>query len=348
MWRNSCDLKAFSTQFYGHVLDVAKKYKHYIKLSIIIWNTKQACLCSAYRKICTRVFWAGYRQIFPAVNFLEVHVPPHTSNVCMCACGYTEPMCRLLLLASVIYETTEFWKEFSTVHLLLRGSLWADSSLTNTSTISTYCLLHLHLMATLQCSDYEKTVINIFTQFAYMSQTLPNLDEDTNAGGAQIYQIWRSNVILNVVQMWVMQQSKVHLDGRGEKSIRFDVKAALGLTASQTTAFALWFLPLERGCLGSHLLTSPLIFTPTQLEANMFKTLNCPYVICKCSVFIFLQFFPLHLLFNIPAFLPPSKPLSVVVYPPAACPLLAKPLISRTLSILHKSSHSYTSYPHLL
>ena len=99
-------------------------------------------------------------------------------------------MCRLLLLASIIYETTEVWKEFCTVHLLLCGSLWADSSLTNTSTISTYSWLHLHLMATLQSSDYEKSVINIFTQFAYMSQTPPNLksynclhDKDTNAGG---------------------------------------------------------------------------------------------------------------------------------------------------------------------
>ncbi len=36
----------------------------------------------------------------------------------------------------------------------------------------------------------------------------------------------------------------------------------------------------------------PLTFTcPPQLEAHMFKTLDCPCVICKCSVFIFLHFY---------------------------------------------------------
>lgn len=142
-------------------------------------------------------------------------------------------MCRLLLLANIIYETTEVWKEFCTVNLLLCGSLWADSSLTNTSAISTYCLLHLHLMATLQSSDYERTVENIFTQFVYMNQTLPKPNSskrvrivtvmvDTNAGGALMCWLsWGSNVILTVawqiqeqfmVYMWAVQWNKVYLD----------------------------------------------------------------------------------------------------------------------------------------
>lgn len=52
----------------------------------------------------------------------------------------------------------------------------------------------------------------------------------------------------------------------------------------------------------------------------------------------------------LPCFSFPSKSLSEAVYPPSACPPLAKALISHTLSILHKSSHllSYTPCPHLL
>lgn len=75
-----------------------------------------------------------------------------------------------------------------------------------------------------------------------------------------------------------------------------------------------------------------------------------PMCYLQMYCFHFPPFLPLRLLFNITAFLPPSKSLSVAVYPPSACPLLAKALISHTLSILHKSSHllSYTSYPHLL
>lgn len=55
----------------------------------------------------------------------------------------------------------EVWKELCTVHLLLRGSLWADSSLTNTSTISTYRSLHLHLMATLQSRNSDKHIYSV-------------------------------------------------------------------------------------------------------------------------------------------------------------------------------------------
>lgn len=87
------------------------------------------------------------------------------------------------------------------------------------------------------------------------------------------------------------------------------------------------------------------------LDIQLSSTVGGPYIqnpqLSKCYLqtfcFLFPPFLPLHLLFNI-------KTLSVVVYPPSACPPLAKALISHTLSILHDRSHSlsYTLYPHLL
>lgn len=75
-----------------------------------------------------------------------------------------------------------------------------------------------------------------------------------------------------------------------------------------------------------------LTFTcPPHLKAH----LNCPYVIWKMFWFHFPPF--LHLLFNITAFLLPPYFFSVVVYPPSACPLLAKlsfPVLSQSYTIL--------------
>lgn len=81
----------------------------------------------------------------------------------------------------------------------------------------------------------------------------------------------------------------------------------------------------------------------------MSKNLNCPYVVCKCSVsavphFCLSTYFLIHKHFSV------HLSLSVVVYPPSACPLLTEALVSLTLLILHRSSQlfTYTLYPCLL
>lgn len=312
---------------------------------------KHVCLCSAYRKI--RVFLAGYLQIFPAVNFQCMSLLTHLTCVCVCMWIHWADV----QIASVSQHN--LWNNWGLEGI--QHCTFITAWLFMSWFISDKYINHINLLLTAFAFDGYFAMLRLWKNCDKHIYSVCVHESDSSKPWWR-HKCWRCPNVsdlevkcdaqcgANVIQdeASLMQQNEVNLDVRGEKSIRFDIKAAPVLTASQTTASALWFLPLERGCLGSHLLSSPLIFTPTQLEANMFKTLNCPYVICKCSVFIFLHFFPLHLLFNIPAFLPPSKPLSVVVYPPAACPLLAKPLISRTLSILHKSSHSYTSYPHLL
>lgn len=121
------------------------------------------------------------------------------------------------------------------------------------------------------------------------------------------------------------------------------------------------FFHLEMVLLGSHLFKwcdmlrikkekSNFCYTVEfPLDINFLSPVGQQYVqnsqLSLCLMFLIsIHFLPFHLLLNIPTILP----LSAVVYPPSACPLLAKALISRTLSILQKSSHSLpcTSYIH--
>lgn len=145
------------------------------------------------------------------------------------------------------------------------------------------------------------------------------------------------------------QRNKDRFDGKDQQSgdlvllwdlLRHHTQQRLSLTSVE-----------GHSALESNIILTSWIFPSHWLVLHILEP------ICSKSravhMLLYLQriFFCLSTYFLIlPCFSFPSKSLSEAVYPPSACPPLAKALISHTLSILHKSSHllSYTPCPHLL